>query len=621
MANSSENIVYKITVDAELGVATVRNLKGQIVATKVPVQELRKEFGNFAKTVDSTKFNTFKKGLDSVVKSNQNLRTASGGATSSVMELGRVISDAPYGIRGMANNITQLVSQMGFAVKTSGSLTLALKDMWKALMGPLGIVLAITTAVSALDFFAGGQKKSEKATSDFRQEVEELARVLGNDLNVNIKDYIKLLKDKKILDEELLKNADKINDYERELNTLNERRLSLEKRRISAFRKRKMLESIQKREIELQSKILKIYETSADAVNDYKESKDDATKADADSLKGLKNELSILKKRREVLSKTPEDYKRLSVEIDALQDKIDEIEEKNKRKKAFALITPDSIKKQVKFGEKLIKAVAEAMNIELGKKPIDINKALDFKLSDETIEAIKKYNEEVAGQMALEDKLSETQEGIEKSKKILGTMTDFMNAQFDREMTIEANKTNALNAELNNRLLNENLSKEERAKIQNQIAINDEKLRKKQEKIAKKQFNMNKAANIATALMDTSAAAIGVMKDAKGGFFARLAQALPTIAFGLAQVATISRQKFQTSAAKTPIRTSTGGIDGGASGGRTAPAFNVVGMSNGNQLVETIQTQFSKPLKAYVVSRDVTTQQQLDGMIVGQAGT
>ena len=174
---------------------------------------------------------------------------------------------------------------------------------------------------------------------------------------------------------------------------------------------------------------------------------------------------------------------------------------------------------------------------------------------------------------------------------------------------------------MNNRLLNENLSKDERVKIQNQIAINDEKLRKKQEKIAKKQFDMNKASNIANALMDTSAAAIGVMKDAKGGFFSRLAQALPTIAFGLAQVATISRQKFQSSASKTPINT-TGGGGGGASSSseRSEPSFNVVGGSRENQLLTAIQSQFNKPLKAYVVSTEVTDQQELDGIIVNQAG-
>jgi hypothetical protein len=294
---------------------------------------------------------------------------------------------------------------------------------------------------------------------------------------------------------------------------------------------------------------------------------------------------------------------------------------KGKRPKAFTLFTPDSIEKQVKFAKKLIKKVAEAMGVEIGKNPIDLNKLIDVELSDETKALIKKYNEDLKAEMALSDQLGDAQDFISKSQDILGGMTNFMNAQFEREMTIESNKTSALNEELNNRLLNENLSKDERVKIQNQIAINDEKLRKKQEKIAKKQFDMNKASNIASALMDTSAAAIGVMKDAKGGFFARLSQALPTIAFGLAQVAAISRQKFQSSSANTPIRTTTD--SGGAAGTteRAEPSFNVVGGSRENQLLTAIQSQFDKPLKAYVVSTEVTDQQQLDSVIVNTAGT
>ena len=197
-------------------------------------------------------------------------------------------------------------------------------------------------------------------------------------------------------------------------------------------------------------------------------------------------------------------------------------------------------------------------------------------------------------------------------------MTDFANGEFDREITIEQNKTNALNTELNNRLNNENLSKEQRRSIQNEIAKNDEKLRVKQEVIERKRFKINKAANIANALMDTASAAAGVMAQAKGGFFSRLAQAIPTIAFGLAQVATIARQKFQSSASKTPISTTSGG---GAGSARAEPSFNIVGRSNDNILLSAIQSQFDQPLKAYVVARDVTNQQQLDGIISTAAST
>jgi hypothetical protein len=65
---------------------------------------------------------------------------------------------------------------------------------------------------------------------------------------------------------------------------------------------------------------------------------------------------------------------------------------------------------------------------------------------------------------------------------------------------------------------------------------------------------------------------------------------------------------------------------GGGGGGATptaptynAPSFNVVGTSGVNQIAQTIGQQSQAPIKAYVVSSDVTTQQALDRNIVKSA--
>ncbi len=47
-----------------------------------------------------------------------------------------------------------------------------------------------------------------------------------------------------------------------------------------------------------------------------------------------------------------------------------------------------------------------------------------------------------------------------------------------------------------------------------------------------------------------------------------------------------------------------------------APAFNVVGAAPENQLAQTIGQKEDKPVKAYVVSNEVTNQQALDRNIV-----
>jgi hypothetical protein len=62
-----------------------------------------------------------------------------------------------------------------------------------------------------------------------------------------------------------------------------------------------------------------------------------------------------------------------------------------------------------------------------------------------------------------------------------------------------------------------------------------------------------------------------------------------------------------------------GGDSGG--GGRTiqAPDFNVVGASQTSQLAETVAGQQSKPVKAFVVGKDISTQQELDRNITNTA--
>ena len=61
-------------------------------------------------------------------------------------------------------------------------------------------------------------------------------------------------------------------------------------------------------------------------------------------------------------------------------------------------------------------------------------------------------------------------------------------------------------------------------------------------------------------------------------------------------------------------------LSGGSGGGISQPpAFNVVGASNTNQLADAIGGQAQQPVKAYVVSNDVTTAQSMDRNIVSGA--
>jgi len=672
MADSKEQILLELKIEENIALSSLNRVKKSIKTLDKEsdiYNETLKEQARLEKHLASIREKTVKvnKDAENSTKKLNNAhvqgKTAVGASTSATLELGRVLSDMPYGIRGVANNLQQLASNLFFMSKATDAatgksvgLTGAVGNLLKGLIGPAGILIAFQGVIALLDYFKVGMNSASSSASDFKGDLENLVNTLDDlyisqaNTNDKILEYIEYRALAKKSDEELKELTEELADLDEEI-TDKKRKNSefellfskktkgitieqykalseqekLEARRIAQWGNlTKRLGDYEQRAIkvsELDTTRIETYNKNISVIRKLKEEQDKLSAAEEGTLKALKKSKKEFEEKRSALSKTSEDYKRLSVAIDEVQEKIDKIEGKGSdRERVFTLVTPDSIKKQVKLGKSLIKAVAKVMDVELGKNPIDLNKLINVELSDETKDAIAEYNRQLAAETARQDKLTDAENFIKKSQEVLGGMTDFMNAQFERELTIEQNKTNALNVELNNRLNNENLSKDERAKIQNQIAINDEKLRVKQEKIAKKQFDMNKASNIANALMDTSAAAIGVMKDAKGGFLARLSQALPTIAFGLAQVATISRQKFQTSAAKIPIQTATNGGSDSASE-RSEPSFNIVGRSGENLLINAIQAQFGKPLKAYVVSRDVTTQQQLDGMIVGQAGT
>lgn len=67
-----------------------------------------------------------------------------------------------------------------------------------------------------------------------------------------------------------------------------------------------------------------------------------------------------------------------------------------------------------------------------------------------------------------------------------------------------------------------------------------------------------------------------------------------------------------------------GNASGGApqstpAGGISAPSFNVVGTNGTNQIAQSISQQSNQPIKAYVVSREITSQQSMDRNISASA--
>jgi len=681
MAKDINNIIYKVQVDASSG--------------KISIDGVTKSFEQADKAFLKLR-NDIAKGLPKATKEVNNLRTASGGATTSVLELGRVVSDAPYGIRGMANNVSQLASNMLFTSQqidqTTGKVIGfggVLKDMGKVFMGPLGLLFLIQGAIAALDYFKGAATKAKKELESFR--------VAAGGAAADLKSLLIVMKEDMLSKEDLAVVVGKVNEKYKDLNLsideegkltkesikqIDNKILSLEK----LAKANAMMSAIEEKQKEIITAQLKLQEDTSERLKslgakdlkDFEENKDELIKVQDGYYKGQIDAEKLATKAR-----IDSAVKSFNTEKTRVESQIKELlklttdegffddffngKSGNKGKKAKRAKVEYFDFKSLEEGRG--KIIAEIMKTD---EKIALLSAKDKKsrliiqrdfhlrrlmaVDGANSELINTYKDYYAKLIGIEEEAEITRnskadlsfgtggltlnEVREKQAQILEVklqtmmeasqaISSFINSEFQREITMEQNKTNAINNELKERLNNENLSASERKRIQLKISKNDEAMRVKKEKLEKKAFKIQKAANIANALVSTYSGASAAYFNSlanpinkllpDGGLVRAKINAGIAAAVGLTNVAMIARQKFQSSSAGAPSAGALGGSGGSGGGNDRSFNFNLAGASRENQLANTLQGRFNQPLQAYVVSRDITNQQQLDEEITSSA--
>ena len=125
----------------------------------------------------SKKFNTStasaSKGFNKLNKS-----TISG--NSAMTAFSRTIQDAPFGIMGVSNNITNLTEQFGYLKNKTGSAGGAVKAMLRDLKGFGGISLAISVATSLMLVFGDKIFATKNKVKALRKEQEDLTKSLDD---------------------------------------------------------------------------------------------------------------------------------------------------------------------------------------------------------------------------------------------------------------------------------------------------------------------------------------------------------------------------------------------------------------------------------------------------------
>ena len=137
------------------------------------------------------------------------------------------------------------------------------------------------------------------------------------------------------------------------------------------------------------------------------------------------------------------------------------------------------------------------------------------------------------------------------------------------------------------------------------------------QEVAGKGSSIGKAAAVAQATIAGIEGTINAFKTANASPITAAFPAYPYIQAGLAAA-------FSANNIKSIVSTKIPGGGGGGGGGAVAPvsappAFNVVGAAPENQLAETISGQDKKPVKAFVVSTEVSNEQALNRQIETEA--
>lgn len=143
------------------------------------------------------------KGLPQVTKGANQANTA-------MINLGRTVSDAPFGFIGIANNIGPLVENFTFLRKEAGSTGGAFKQLGASLIGPGGLILGIQLAVAAIQFAQLGFSRWGASTKKAKEEQDKLAE--------GTKNLIENVTKQRVEFESLVKVARNVNQSETERN-------------------------------------------------------------------------------------------------------------------------------------------------------------------------------------------------------------------------------------------------------------------------------------------------------------------------------------------------------------------------------------------------------------------
>lgn len=605
------------------------------------------------------------------VQKNKDLISSSGLAGATLTEFGRFVSDLPFGITAVTNNLAQLSTLMATLVAKTGGTSEAFALLGEQLKkGPLGIILIFQVVISLIQAFNKeitnlfkGTNKASEALKDLRSNFFSLAESIREN-NKELKGQDKDLS-------RIVKLTQNLNDAQKNSENLSAReRANLGRLRIAFKQQIEILEEygvkVDETRIEEEGYLQSLIDRIPTITKIAEQLNQERIGIERDRILGTETETDLLQRELDLFIKTEqakgnkeEEYFK-SEEYQLLVAKIAKAKSDAKRKAAELQAEIDAALEvedlAMTFGEAFegyFDAFKEPIVVEEDLYDEAINALLEFNrfrenfverseeevlkiMEKAAIDQLRILAEQSDGLVDFEKerlkiveffakkirqiRLEELQNNLQEAQQLLSEIQGTLNMLTDAELSREEAKTVAINNQLKERLRNENLSKEERIRINKEIEENELKLQKRRDEIAKRNFRLQKAFAIAQAAINTALAITDVLAREKGGLIKKGIAAIAIGVLGAAQIAAIASTKFVPTATSLP--SGQAGVGAGTGGGRNAaqdPAFNIVGTGQQFQLAQVIAQRTGQPIRAFVVSGDVRTGLALDRNIINSS--
>ena len=689
MATTDKKITLTFEVSGN-GATMLKQIDGEIKKFSLSTKQAEAAAKNFGTTVQGLSNVSVKQSsleFQKLSGSMGGFSDSTGIASAGALELGRVISDLPYGIRGVANNLSQLSSNILFAAtkidKATGvaiGFSGAIKGIWKSLMGPLGLLLAIQGVIAAFDFFSNRQEKAKDDVDKLNVSIDKQVNKLGILQEMLSQEISSGSFGSKEFNEQLEVLVDKFSEF-----GLKYKSLTDEQKKDSSFL-RNLIEGYQLLLV-TRNRIKKVEKEIGDIqVGNTKEQYEGQLEALKNEALMLMSQELRLKKAFEVEKnknkRTEKQYKEhlldLSKEIDSFnkrqeealvesETKLNEIKRKYEKEELEGQYDLFVEKEKLRLknyiatteNEDLIAKAKRLSHEVLRDAEVEYDEAikdLNFAQNEESLRNIRDFNKQKED-LARENK--QTLEDIEFAEESQERIGKGFTTGARGEGVLEAGKLSEegiqlqMESNLKIQLIEAELaSKVHSAEREAELELEREVMRKKSlqgaemsskakikldklELESKKQSLsdlgslLNSASQIANRnsaegkALAVASATISTYASAQAAYESQIIPGDPSsvpraiLAAASSVISGIARVK-QILSVKVPGDKGGSAPSGGGNQSREFD-FNLVGSTGINQLAEGVAGQFGQPIQAYVVSSQISSQQQLDGVIQSNA--